>query len=100
MASTSSALLFVSAVAIFLAFSVEARPKVADVEEQLGESIPVDAMDDGEVYYDADEGYALAPAYRVQRRGFLHSGRLGKRGFLVSSRLGKRGFLHSFRLGK
>ncbi len=89
---------FVLAAVLAVLSLVEARPKHFENDAQIDDG-PLEGIDEDE-YFDADEGYPMYPAYRLHRRGFLHSGRLGKRGFLISSRLGKRGFLHSGRLGK
>ncbi len=97
MASMSSSLFVLAAVLAVLSL-VEARPKHFENDAQIDDG-PQENFDDEE-YFDTEDGYPVYPAYRLHRRGFLHSGRLGKRGFLISSRLGKRGFLHSGRLGK
>ncbi|KAL5107978.1 hypothetical protein TcWFU_007399 [Taenia crassiceps] len=46
-----------------------------------------------------DEDYFGVLPYRLDRRGFLHSGRLGRRGLLPSHQSSKRGFLTASRLG-
>lgn len=85
-------LVFATAAMVFLV-QMPAYAKHNALEEELAlEDLPLSENV-------LDEDYYSALPYRLDRRGFLHSGRLGRRGILPSHQSSKRGFLTASRLG-
>ncbi|VDM32728.1 unnamed protein product [Hydatigera taeniaeformis] len=88
----SGLLVFATAAVVFLVQTPAYASRNAFEEELSLEDLPV-----GENMLDED--YYNALPYRMDRRGFLHSGRLGRRGLLPSRQPSKKGFLTASRLG-